>query len=174
MRDGAAQRLQQARSWGSAWSSTAASVDVPHGAGDAWAPAFEAPLPEEGELWPRRPRRGASPEIEAHTESRGAQVDVVDAMGVAAPDGPWLLSAVSAAPASQMRFAGSELGRLLLSRKLPGLPNAVREDPHAIAVVLLGSYLEHATRLPSPTKVARVLGRFNMLVRSNQRPEPHD
>jgi phosphate transport system substrate-binding protein len=53
-------------------------------------------------------------------------------------------------------------------RETTSLFNAVREDPHAIAVLPLGSYLEHATRLPSLTKVARVFGWFKTLVR----PDP--
>jgi phosphate transport system substrate-binding protein len=53
-------------------------------------------------------------------------------------------------------------------RREADLLNVVREDPHAIAVLPLGYYLEHATRLPSMTKVARVFGWFNSVVR----PDP--
>jgi len=133
LRDSAQLLLQQAP-WGTLWSSTAATLHASNHSsnhlsnqtGGALAPAFESNLPEEEERWPQQVRR-TSLWSGSGTQPPGAQVDVIKAQrALAAPVGA-LMSPAQAGPAGRVRFAGSKLGRLLLSRQLAGLPMAPSE-----------------------------------------------
>jgi phosphate transport system substrate-binding protein len=122
-----AQRLfPRATSWGTFWNSTAAMLHGSSKSGAVLAPAFETNLPEEDELWPAERSRRASLVTQSGTQAHGARVAMTNAMRAGATDDARLPMA-QAVSAGRVRFAGSKLGLLLLSRKMAGLPVATHQ-----------------------------------------------
>jgi phosphate transport system substrate-binding protein len=125
--DSARQLFRQATSWGTFWNSAAATLHGSNESGDALAPAFESHLLEEDEQWPQEQHR-ASLGRQSGNEARGAQLDVIEGRQVLGAPESTLIGRVQAVPAAgRVRFAGSKLGLLLLSRKVAGLPMAQGE-----------------------------------------------